>query len=67
MSTPQASFAEACLHEDLAHMVAAYAFHIEQNQPFLDGKKLYDATATTSERRMDEDGLAVCGNWRFGK
>jgi death-on-curing protein len=36
---PQASFGEAYLHEDLSHMAAAYAFHIAQNQPFMDGKK----------------------------
>jgi len=36
---PQASFGGAYLHEDLAHMAAAYAFHIAQNQPFLDGNK----------------------------
>lgn len=36
---PQASFGEAYLHEDLAHMAAAYAFHIAQNQPFMDGNK----------------------------
>jgi death-on-curing protein len=35
---PQASFGGAYLHEDLAHM-ATYAFHIAQNQPFLDGNK----------------------------
>ena len=36
---PQASFGEEYLHEDLSHMAAAYAFHIAQNQPFLDGNK----------------------------
>src|SRR6266404_2050871 len=35
----QASFGEEYLHEDLSHMAAAYAFHIAQNQPFLDGNK----------------------------
>ena len=39
VAVPQASFGEAYLHEDLAHMAAAYAFHIAQNQPFLDGNK----------------------------
>lgn len=39
MAVSQASFGEAYLHEDLAHMAAAYAFHIAQNQPFLDGNK----------------------------
>lgn len=39
VAMPRASFGEAYLHEDLAHMAAAYAFHIAQNQPFLDGNK----------------------------
>jgi death-on-curing protein len=39
VAMPQASFGEAYLHGDLAHMAAAYAFHIAQNQPFLDGNK----------------------------
>ncbi|MDQ3802275.1 MAG: type II toxin-antitoxin system death-on-curing family toxin [Acidobacteriota bacterium] len=39
VATPRASFGEAYLHEDLAHMAAAYAFHIVQNQPFVDGNK----------------------------
>lgn len=39
VAMPQASFGEAYLHEDLAYMAAAYAFHIAQNQPFLDGNK----------------------------
>ena len=39
VAMPQASFDEAYLHEDLPHMAAAYAFHIAQNQPFLDGNK----------------------------
>lgn len=39
VAMPRASFGEAYLHEDLSHMAAAYAFHIAQNQPFLDGNK----------------------------
>ena len=39
VAVPRASFGEAYLHEDLAHMAAAYAFHIAQNQPFFDGNK----------------------------
>jgi death-on-curing protein len=39
VAMPRAYFGEAYLHEDLAHMAAAYAFHIAQNQPFLDGNK----------------------------
>ena len=38
-SQPQASFGGELLHRDLFEMAAAYAFHIAQNQPFIDGNK----------------------------
>lgn len=37
--TPQVSFGGEYLHSDLFQMAAAYAFHIAENQPFLDGNK----------------------------
>lgn len=37
--TPQASFGGNYLHSDVFEMGAAYAFHIAENQPFLDGNK----------------------------
>ncbi|HKY39530.1 MAG TPA: type II toxin-antitoxin system death-on-curing family toxin [Polyangiaceae bacterium] len=39
VATPAATFAGDFLHPDLFHMAAAYAFHISQNQPFVDGNK----------------------------
>jgi len=39
LAVPQASFGGEFVHEDLFAMAAAYAFHIAQNQPFLDGNK----------------------------
>lgn len=39
VSTPMASFGGAFLHEGLFEMAAAYAFHIAENQPFVDGNK----------------------------
>jgi len=36
---PQASFGGEYLHSGLFEMAAAYAFHIAENQPFLDGNK----------------------------
>lgn len=36
---PQASFGGEYLHSGLFEMSAAYAFHIAENQPFLDGNK----------------------------
>jgi death on curing protein len=39
VAMPQASFGGELLHEDVFAMAAAYAFHIAQNQPFVDGNK----------------------------
>ncbi len=36
---PFASFSGAYLHSDIFEMAAAYAFHICQNHPFIDGNK----------------------------
>ena len=39
IAVPQASVSGEALHEDLFEMAAAYAFHICQNHPFVDGNK----------------------------
>jgi death-on-curing protein len=39
VAVPASSFDGVFLHSDLFHMAAAYAFHIAENQPFLDGNK----------------------------
>ena len=39
IAVPQASFSGEALHEDLFEMAGAYAFHICQNHPFVDGNK----------------------------
>jgi len=39
VAVPRASAGGEYTHEDLFAMAAAYAFHIAQNQPFLDGDK----------------------------
>lgn len=39
IAQPQASFGGQWLHKDLYEMAAAYAFHITQNHPFVDGNK----------------------------
>ena len=39
IAQPEASFGGQWLHSDLFHMAAAYAFHISQDHPFLDGNK----------------------------
>ena len=39
IAVPQASFEGTRLHGDLHEMAAAYAFHLCQNHPFVDGNK----------------------------
>jgi death-on-curing protein len=39
VAMPRATFDGKFVHSDLFAMAAAYAFHIAQNQPFLDGNK----------------------------
>ena len=39
IAVPSATFDGEFLHTGLFEMAAAYAFHIAQNQPFLDGNK----------------------------
>lgn len=39
LAMPQASFGGEWLHRDIFEMAAAYAFHISQNHPFIDGNK----------------------------
>ena len=39
VAMPYAAFKDHFLHIDLFEMAAAYAFHISQNHPFLDGNK----------------------------
>jgi death-on-curing protein len=39
VATPQATFGGEHLHATVFEMAAAYAFHIAQNQPFVDGNK----------------------------
>lgn len=39
LAQPEASFASEWLHADHYEMAAAYAFHLCQNHPFIDGNK----------------------------
>ncbi|MEK6628216.1 MAG: type II toxin-antitoxin system death-on-curing family toxin [Bdellovibrionota bacterium] len=39
LMTPQASFGGELVHNGVFELAAAYAFHIAENQPFLDGNK----------------------------
>ena len=39
LAQPEASFAGEWLHKELYAMAAAYAYHLSQNHPFIDGNK----------------------------
>lgn len=39
ISVPQSGFGGQLLHSSLFDMAAAYAYHISENQPFVDGNK----------------------------
>ncbi|TVR05696.1 MAG: type II toxin-antitoxin system death-on-curing family toxin [Spirochaetaceae bacterium] len=39
IAVPQSTFEGKHLHSDLHEMAAAYAFHLSQNHPFVDGNK----------------------------
>ena len=39
IATPATTFDGIFLHTDIFEMAAAYAFHIAENQPFIDGNK----------------------------
>jgi len=39
LAMPESTFDKSYLHKDLFEMAAAYAFHICQNHPFVDGNK----------------------------
>ena len=39
LAMPRASFGGEWLHRDLYEMAAAYAFHVAQDHPFVDGNK----------------------------
>jgi death on curing protein len=39
IAQPQAGFGGTYFHESIFEMAAAYAFHIAENQPFVDGNK----------------------------
>lgn len=39
LAQPEASFAGQWLHQELCDMAAAYAYHLCQNHPFIDGNK----------------------------
>jgi death on curing protein len=57
VAMPYASFSGDFLHRDIYEMAAAYAFHISQNHPFIDGNK---RTALASALVfLDVNGISI--------
>lgn len=57
LAQPEASFGSVWLHEDLYEMASAYAFHICQNHPFLDGNKR--TALTTALAFLEFNGISL--------
>lgn len=74
VATPRAGFDGNYLHPTLVDMAAAYAFHIAQNQPFVDGNKraalgaalvfldLNDVDVDDPEGRLYEAMMAIASH-----
>ena len=57
IAQPEASFGGEWLHKDLFEMSSAYAFHICQNHPFIDGNKR--AALASALIFLDINGAAI--------
>ena len=78
VAMPYASFSGRFLHSDLYEMAAAYAFHLCQNHPFVDGNKrtalasalvfleLNGITVSDPDGRL-HDAMLSLASWDMGK
>lgn len=57
LAQPEASFAGAWLHGDIYEMAAAYAYHLCQNHPFVDGNKR--TALTTALVFLELNGISI--------
>jgi death-on-curing protein len=57
VATPSAAFGGDYLHADIYEMAAAYAFHIAQNHPFIDGNKRTALASALLFLEMNDNGL----------
>jgi len=58
VATPSASFGGDYLHADIYEMAAAYAFHIAQNHPFIDGNKRAALASALVFLEMNGSGIS---------
>ena len=78
LAQPEASFAGEWLHKNLYDMAAAYAYHLSQNHPFVDGNKrtalacalvfleLHGVTVLDPQGRLKETMMQVASG-KIGK
>lgn len=57
IARPMMSFGGEWLHKDIFEMGAAYAFHIAQNHPFMDGNKR--TALATALILLDINGISI--------
>ena len=57
LAQPEASFAGEWLHGDIYEMAAAYAYHLCQNHPFVDGNKR--TAITTALVFLELNGISI--------
>jgi death-on-curing protein len=78
VAMPYASFGGEFLHNDIYEMSAAYAFHISQNHPFIDGNKRAALASTLVFLEMNGisisdpegklyDAMILLGSGKLGK
>ena len=57
LAMPQASFGGGFLHATVFEMAAAYAYHVAENQPFVDGNKR--AALAAALVFLDMNGISI--------
>lgn len=78
VAMPSASFGRDYLHADIYEMAAAYAFHIAQNHPFIDGNKraalasalvflAMNGISITAQTNKLYDAMIAVASGKFGK
>ena len=58
LAMPRGSFGQEWLHRDLSEMAAAYAFHLSQNHPFVDGNKRTGLVCALAFLEINDSSIA---------
>ncbi len=67
VATPSASFGGDYLHANIYEMAAAYAFHIAQNHPFIDGNKRAALASALVFLEMNGSGISDSVNGKLAE